>query len=222
MKRTTTNRLFNCTVIMLIFGLIILFFVMNRMMLPMFKPETSEDTMIVYDKTADWTTIESEKFQQPVEITRELEGHFLDPCTTSCFFYAMSVCGYDVDIDEFYKFTLDAEDNPDTFYQGHLSADWMYTNSMAYITEKEYNISVEDISDKGFDYVWAAAQNKYPIIVWVNGNKYHVGEAFTVYDIKDNFATMINFNSTLSLRKDEFQKEWEYCGSRAIIYGKYW
>ena len=195
---------------------------MNRMMLPIFKSEPSTDTVTLYDKTADWTTVESQNFQKPTEITRELEGHFLDTRTTSCFFYAMDICGYEVDIDHFYKITLNAEDNPDTAYQGQFSPDWVYTNSMVYITDQQYNLSVEDISDKGFDYVWAAAQNHYPIIVWVNGNKYHVGEPFTVYEIKDNFATMINLNTMLSLRKDEFKKQWEYCGGRAIIYGKYW
>lgn len=207
----------------LIIGIIVLFIIMNQMMNPILHPQIpTAKEITIYDKPADWTTIKAQKSRPPTEITRELEGHFLDPHTISCFFYAMDICGYDVDIDDFYKFTLDEEDNTDTFYQGYFSPDWLYTNSMAYVKEKEYDISVEDISDKGFDYIWAAAEHNYPVIVWVNGNKYHVGKAFTVYEVKDDFATMINLNSLLSLRKDEFQRQWEYCGSRAIIYGKYW
>jgi len=175
---------------------------------------------IVYEMPVDWSTVKQPELQ-PQNLERDIQGHFTDTDSTSCFFMAMKMLGYDVDIDQFYWDMLEQEDDPDVPKEGKIRPEWLYNFSMAYIAGEQWPISAQDISNKGFTYLCQCSENNYPIIVWI-GEHWYDGECYVIYKSDLEYFYLINSNSRVGITKETFKKAWEKCGSYAFIYGKYW
>ena len=221
MKKIVSNLLFKFFILLPIFMIIIVLCLISQTLEPTLIKEEKKVDSIIYDQPADWTTVKAEPFQiKPIE--RELKGHFVDVEAPWCFFTIARIYGYEVDIDDFYNQLLGWTDDSDIYYEGKLGPDWLAENSLLYMTVNNYDFSVKDISNKDIDYLIAASKNNYPIVVWLNGKDWTQGEPFIIYKVENNFVSMININTYLTLDKDIFEARWNQCGHRAIIYGKYW
>lgn len=195
--------------------------VMNQMLEPTMTESPIIESPTVYDVVPDWSTIKADKFELK-KINDDLEGHFIDFKTPWCFFTIANSYGEDVDIELFYNELLGWEDNTEIQHEGQLSPDWLYEYSLIFITSNNYNFSVDDISNKNFDYLMLVSQNNYPIVVWIEGKNWMEGTPYILYKTEGDFVYLINAQSETILKRDLFEKEWDKCGHRALVYGKYW
>lgn len=206
-----------------IFIIIVIVYILfaNWLLFKPTKPSVEETKeIIVYEAPADWSTVKRSELQ-PQTLDKDIQGHFIDTDTTSCFFIAMKMLGYNVDIDQFYWDMLEQKDSTEIPKEGKITPEWIYNFSMSYIASKQWPISAQKIGDKGFTYLCQCAENNYPIITWIGDNWYE-GDCYIIYKADLESLYLINSNSRLSIKKEVFKELWEKCGSYAFIYGKYW
>lgn len=99
MKRI--NLLFKLFIICIIILLYCLVILISQGIEPTIISEPKEEPPIIYDTELDWTNKVNNPLQ-PVTLDRKIEGRFIDTDTAGCFFLAMKMLNYEVDIDKFY------------------------------------------------------------------------------------------------------------------------
>lgn len=214
-------KLFIIGIIILLYCLVIL---ISQGIEPTITSESKEEPPIVYDTELDWTSKVNNSLQ-PVTLDRKIEGRFIDTDTAGCFFLAMKMLNYEVDIDKFYlDFFNEVESSPETVpKEGKISPELLYQYSLVCIKANDYNISVEDIGDKGIEYILQAATNNYPIIVWLNDKNWILADPYVIYKVDLDSVYLTNLNSRMFMSKEDFMQSWlDNESSHAIIYGKYW
>lgn len=212
------------SIIILTIFIIYLFIIFNQMM--SIEPTIEESpitNIIVYDTpSSDWNTVPREELE-PKYIQRDLDGHFTDPQTFGCFFIVSDMLGYPIDIDDFYKQTLDQEDYNASSYEGKIPPETLFNYSIEYIENNGFDYYGENISYNGYDYLCAAASNNYPIITWINGYDWIEATPYVIYKMDKNNVYMINPSSKLVISKSLFETKWnEMPENYALIYGKHW
>lgn len=223
MRKTVSNLLFNTGIFIFILTIILTIGVISQMLEPNLVSESnSSNEIIIYDTAADWNTVKAKNPFELKTIDRKIEGHFIDSQTPWCFFSIAKSYNYNVDIDGFYEQLLGWYDNPEISYEGKLHPDWLYQYSLVYITANKYDFSVDDISDKGFNYLIDTSKNGYPIVVWIEGNDWIEATPYILYKVDSNYVYLISESSSLTLKQGMFKREWDRCGNWALVYGKYW
>lgn len=212
------NLLFNN--LFIVFTLIVCIgFLINSWNFSDYKPIThkEKEEIIVYDTKADWSTVEGPQLKKQ-SLKQNLDDHFTDIKTNSCFFLIMKMLGVNVNIKKYYLDFFN-ETKTKTYHQGKVSPDLIYQNSLVYIANNDIDLSVQDISNKSKDYLFSVIKNNYPVLIWYKGEHWTTADPYIIYGIDNDCIYMYNYISEIKVTKEDFLNN--YTG-QAIVYGKYW